>query len=459
VYVSNDSGTVRIPSVGGAVEYVSRLAEGETRHAVHDVLPGGRRALLEVGLGGGYEIRGLDLRTGRMTPIVQGRYPRYLPSGHLVFNIGAGTMMAARFDPVKMKLLGTPIAMMDGLAFWSLADDGKLFYATGSVGGPVGPMLQLAWVTRAGQVSPVDPGWTFQRGQNSDQGMSISPDGARVAVREYTSAGYGIYIKNLDTVGPPSRLTFGDTAAKMPVWSPSGQEVTFLSNRGGNFDVWSRPADGTGQAKLILDLKDDLATVGWSPDGKWLLLRTSQNPGSNDQGDILAFRPGEDSVPRSLFADSKYRENDPAVSPDGRWIAYSSDATGQYEVYVTPFPDVSGGQWQVSVDGGRVPRWSHSGRELFWQKNGPRGAMMAVEIKPGTAFAWGAPRVLFEGPQGWVGSARTNNPYDVALDDQRFLIVENAQLSAGGSADSTVVLPRVMLVNNFLEELRTRVPE
>jgi hypothetical protein len=160
-----------------------------------------------------------------------------------------------------------------------------------------------------------------------------------------------------------------------------------------------------------------------------------------------------------LFADSKYRENDPAVSPDGRWIAYSSDATGQYEVYVTPFPDVSGGQWQVSVDGGRVPRWSHSGRELFWQKNGPRGAMMAVEIKPGTAFAWGAPRVLFEGPHGWVGSARTNNPYDVALDDQRFLIVENAQLSAGGSADSTVVLPRVMLVNNFLEELRTRVPE
>ena len=151
VYASTDSGTVRVPSAGGAVEYLSRLADGDVRQFVNDLLPGGKSALLMAEMqGDASEIRALDLESGVMTPIVQGRYPRYLPSGHLVYSAEDGTIMAARFDPDRMELLGTPIAVMDGVEFWSLADDGKLFYSVGNAAGGTGPSHQLAWVTRTG---------------------------------------------------------------------------------------------------------------------------------------------------------------------------------------------------------------------------------------------------------------------------------------------------------------------
>ena len=236
VYATTDSGTVRVPSTGGAVEYMLR-AEGGEIHTVHDVLPGGGSALLEVVQGGALEVRGLDLRSGEMTPIVEGQYPRYLPSGHLVYGTADGTMMAARFDPDRMELLGTPIAVMDGLSFWSLADDGKLFYSGGAGGGNAGPTLQLVWVTRTGQASAVDPAWTFSRGGDAATGLRLSPDGFRVALREFSQGGYDIWLKRLDA-GPRSRLTFDEAHEKMPVWEPGGRNVTYLSDRNGNFDVW-----------------------------------------------------------------------------------------------------------------------------------------------------------------------------------------------------------------------------
>ena len=188
VYATTDSGAVRVPSTGGAVEYVSRLGEGESAHFVRDVLPGGRRVLLVVArTGGSSEIRGLDVGNGETTPLVEGDFPRYVPSGHLVYRTTSGTMMAARFDPRRMELLGTPIAVMDGLTFFSLADDGKLYYSAGT--GGAGPTLQLAWVTRTGQASAVDPEWTFFRGADLSPGWSLSPEGSRVALRESTQGG------------------------------------------------------------------------------------------------------------------------------------------------------------------------------------------------------------------------------------------------------------------------------
>ena len=314
---------------------------------------------------GGPEIRGLDLNSGEMEFIVEGGGPRYLPSGHLVYGTVDGTMMAVRFDPRKMEMEGTPVAVMDDASFWALADDGKLFYTAGSGGGGSGPTLPLDWVTRSGQATPVDPDWTFQRGIDVNQGWTISPDGSTVAVREFTAEGYDIWVKQLDT-GPRSRLTFDGAHERMPVWAPGGRDVTFLSDRGGNLDVWSKPADGTREPELLLDLDASLATVDWSPDGEWLLVRTSTGSLDTSERNILAWRPGVDSVPVPLFQ-SDYREIKPTVSPDGRWIAYASDETGRYEIYVRPFPDVSAGRWQVSIDGGRSPHWAHSGQELFFQ--------------------------------------------------------------------------------------------
>ena len=448
VYATTDSGAVRVPSTGGAVEYVSRLGEGESAHFVRDVLPGGRRVLLVVArTDGSREIRGLDVGNGETTPLVEGDYPRYVPSGHLVYYT-SNTMMAARFDPGRMELLGTPIAVMNGLQFFSLADDGKLYYSAGAgTAGASGPTLQLAWVTRTGQASAVDPEWTFFRGADLSQGWSLSPDGSRVALRESTQGGYDIWIKQLEA-GPRSRLTFDDAVETMPVWEHGGGDVTFLSNRNGNFDVWSKPADGTGEAELILDLDESLFKIEWSPDGEWLLLQTVG-------GDVLGYRPGEDGEPTPLLGEA-YFEGEPAVSPDGRWIAYASDETGRLEVYVRPFPDVSAGRWQVSGQGGRSPGWAHGGRELYFSENRTGGALWVVEVESAASFTYGTPAVLFESPGQWYYRPPIGNTYDVTPDDERFLIATQGRVDGAGQDGDAG--PARVLVNNFFEELKRMVP-
>ena len=232
----------------------------------------------------------------------------------------------------------------------------------------------------------------------------------------------------------------------MPVWEPGGRNVTYLSDRNGNFDVWSKAADGSGEPELLLDLDENLRNIDWSPDGEWLLLWTAQN-------DILGYRPGEDSEPTPLLAET-YEEFDPAVSPDGRWIAYASDETGVDQVYVRPFPDVGAGRWQVSSEPARYPRWAHGGRELYYQDTGAGPSMWVVEFVTTEVFQFAAPVLLFE-PPGWVGSGLFGEAYEVEDGDERFLVPVQAG-SAGGDAAAA---PEVVLVNNFFEELRRLVPD
>jgi eukaryotic-like serine/threonine-protein kinase len=452
VYASTDSGTARVPASGGPVERLTTLAEGESFHIIYDVLPDGRAALMMVNVGTRWEIRVLDLGTREMTHLVDGQGPRYTPTGHLVYITDGGTLMAARFDPRRRRLLGTPVAVMDGIGFWALADDGKLFYTTGGSAGGSGPTLQFVWVSRSGQATPVDPSWTFSRGTDVNLRWSVSPDGSMVALREFTAEGYDIWVKRLDR-GPRSRLTFAEGMEKMPTWVPGTRDVTFLSDRNGNHDVWRAPADGTRDAELVLDIEQDIATVDWSPDGEWLLIRTSAGTAATAQRNILVMRPGVDEEPIPLFAGS-YRELNPAVSPDGRWIAYASDETGRYEVYVRPFPDVRAGRWQVSINGGRSPRWAHSGREMFFQ--GPNQEMLAVDVTAGTSFDSRDPYVLFEASPQWEVGNLNGVYYDVHPDDQRFLVATRS--IAGSDEQEGPAPPPVILVNNFFEELRARVP-
>jgi hypothetical protein len=453
VYATTDSGTARVPATGGAVESLTRLADGESIHIITDILPGGDAALVMVNVGGSrWEIRTLDLETREIAALLDGQGPTYTPTGHLLYITDGGTLMGVRFDPRRRELLGTPIAVLDGVGYWVVADDGKLFYTTGGSGGGSGPTLQFVWVTRSGQATAVDPAWTFSRGGDVNLRWDVSSDGSMVALREFTGEGYDIWVKRLER-GPRSRLTFGDAMEKMPVWVPGTRDVTFLSDRNGNHDVWRAPADGTRDAELVLDIEQDIATVDWSPDGEWLLIRTSAGTAVTAQRNILVMRPGTDEEPVPLFAGS-YRELNPTVSPDGRWIAYASDETGRYEIYVRPFPDVRAGRWQVSINGGRYPQWAHSGREMFFQ--GPSQEMMAVEVAAGAAFDAGDPYMLFEASPQWETGNLTGVYYDVHPDDQRFLIATRSV--TGSDEQEGPAPPPVILVNNFFEELKARVP-
>ena len=137
--------------------------------------------------------------------------------------------------------------------------------------------------------------------------------------------------------------------------------MAYSSNRGDNRDVYLRRADGTGQAELLLDAEHPISILTYSPDGEWLVYRVNA-----ESPDLYALRLGIDSVPVPLVV-TEFSETAPRVSPDGRWLAYVSNLSGQWEVYVRPFPNTNDGKWQVSTDGGQEPVWAHSGRELFYR--------------------------------------------------------------------------------------------
>jgi serine/threonine-protein kinase len=306
---------------------------------------------------------------------------------------------------------------------------------------------EFVWVTRSGEVSPVDPGWTFDAG-SVDRGWDLSPDETRIALRAYTDLDSDIWIKELPD-GPLSRLTFWDGQDRMPRWSPDGESVTFVSTRGGEYDVWTRRADGSGDAELIFDHEASLAEAVWSPNGEWLILRTA-GPSAAGRRDIIGLRPGADSVPRPLVV-SEFNESSPAVSPDGRWLAYQSNETGLQEVFIRPFPDTEGRKIQVSNGGGRSPVWAHSGLELFYVTDeSPSTAardLMVAEIRRGPPMAVGQRRVLFSVPAGF-NFASANTSYLITNDDQRFLMARMADTGEEQNQGELIV------IQNFFEEVK-----
>ena len=212
-----------------------------------------------------------------------------------------------------------------------------------------------------------------------------------------------------------------------------------MSNRAGDFDVWTKRADGSGTAELVLDREARVWEGLYSPDGTWLVFRE----GGNEAADIYAIRPAMDSVAVPLEV-TEFQERSISLSPDGRWLAYVSNRSGRDEVFVRPFPDASASIQQVSSAGGTEPLWAHSGRELFYV-NGAN-ELVAVQVSADPSFAASRQDVLFSvvDYRRYVGYAQ----YEVTPDDRRFVMLRTEDL---GSATELI------LVENWVEELRERV--
>jgi Tol biopolymer transport system component len=315
---------------------------------------------------------------------------------------------------------------------FALSPAGTLLYAVGA-----GSATELVWVSRDGTEQVLDSTWT---GEISSP--ALSPDGARAAVAIQSEASMDIWIKQLDR-GPATRLTLDGNRSDYPTWTPDGASVTFTSNRAGpSFDLWTKRADGSGAPVLERDEEWAIAEGLWSPDGAWLVHRTSTN--ERGAGDILAARPGSAEMPVPL-AVTPFQELAPAISSDGRWLAYASLESGRHEVFVAPFPEAGTAKWQISVDGGTEPAWSRAGSELFY-RNG-RGDMVAVRLAADSSFRVGPASVLFSA-RAYLASS-VHRQYDVAPDAARFLMVRPVGVG---------VERRLILVQNFAEELRARVP-
>ena len=348
VYFDVGGGLRRIPATGGsseAVEIVTEFLGRETIHANLRVLPGGRMGVFQVwysATGEDAEIWAIDLATRERRVLAVGNSPLYASTGHLLFARPDGVLMAAPFNPGTAELTGAPVAVAvdltinatSGLVTYAVSENGTLIYSTGGV---TGGTRELVWVTRSGDATPVDPGWRFEP-PSANYGWSLSPDGTQVALPRQVDGNVDIWIKQLPD-GPFERLTFDDEAERYPVWTPDGQFVTYVKNEsGGNYDVWQRRADGTGAPELLLDDRRSLYQGQWSEDGEWMVFRTLANAPVIGERDIVGFRPGVDSVTIPLVATAESGEQDPALSPDGRWLAYTSNETGRAEVYVRPVP-------------------------------------------------------------------------------------------------------------------------
>ena len=455
--VTGPSGLWRVAAAGGEPELLTRpeAGQGETDYRWPEILPGGEAVLFTIsatltsgGLAGAtvdsrIVVRSLD--TGEQRVLIQGgAYPRYSPTGHLVYAM-QGTVWAVRFDPSRLETAGEPVPVQEevltkrnGAANFSLSKDGSLIYMPGVAATP--PMRTMVWVDRDGREE------TLGAPPAPYESPRISPDGGHIVVEVQDPDNRDVFLYDL-TRQAPSRLTLDPGVDGYPVWTPDGKTVVFGSDRAGPFNLFSKAADGTGQSERVATSDSLQWPEAWSADGRTLIV--GDNPGG--QFDIHILVPGEEDRTAGLLF-TPFTEVNSQISPDGRWISYQSNESGRFEVYVRPFPNVDDGRWQISRDGGQSPVWSPDGGEMFFRRGGS-WEMMAVSVESEPSFSAGNPEVLFDAPylvsSASLGRTRT---WDVAQDG-RFLMVKENATRDGASTSSHIVV-----VQDWFEELKRLVP-
>jgi serine/threonine-protein kinase len=450
VFAMNEtgSGLRRVTAAGGTPTTLTtpRQDEGEVMHAWPVFLPGGRTVLYTVrsgALANEFRIDAVDVATGERKVIIRNATnPRYSPSGHLVFAI-ENSLRAVRFDPSRLEVIGDPVPVVDdvltkssGSASFDLAADGTLVYLSGSNYIP----RRLVWVDRAGKREAIAAplrGYIVAR---------LSPDGTRAAldVRDQQS---DIWIWDFarDAL---TRLTSDPAVDSNPVWMPDGRTIVYTSARTGLQLIFSQNADGAGPVTQLTTGPNQQISRSVSRDGSRLIF---DEYGTNRSEDLMSL---EMAPPRRIvpLLQTPANERNGEISPDGRWLAYSSAETGRHEIYVRPYPNLEERRWQISVDGGVQPAFSRRGDELFFL--GREGRMMVSQIRTSGEFSASAPRTILE-PQRYalesaVNAIVTARTYDISPDGRRFLMIESAEapINAGG----------IVVVLNWADELKRVLP-
>jgi Tol biopolymer transport system component len=249
--------------------------------------------------------------------------------------------------------------------------------------------------------------------------VDVSPDEKRIAIHRHDTNGGDVWLFDSVRRGTMLRFTFDASQDNsMPIWSPDGSRIAFSSLRKGNWGIYQKPSNGTGSEELLLESDLIKAPMSWSPDGKSLVYWVGAPSTSGDEW-VLPLTGDRKPVP---FLQTSFDERWPQISPDGKWIAYTSNETTRNEIYVRPFPSGEG-TWQISTDGGIFARWRRDGKELFYMSVVSLGKLIGVKVNPvGGTFEYGDPVELFDSGYVNIGHPSHYHTYAVSADGQRFLI-------------------------------------
>jgi len=427
IFGQTGAGIMQVSASGGSSSALTNLdsSRGEIEHTQPSFLPDGRHFLYLLRStqpeNDGVYVGSLEVKPEEQDSkrfFATAIEPVYVPpssrqSAQLLF-LSEAKLQAQPFDASRLLLTGEPVSVAEhvgsyrGFGFFSASTNGVLVYRTAGAGGTV-----LTWFDRGGKVL----GAVEDRGEYATP--AFSPDGNRAAVarRDTLNANWVIWIFDFAR-STSARFTFGSSNEWFPVWSPDGSRIIFASDSKRTLDIYQKLASGASEEEPLLTSSETKYPTSISPDGRFLLY-TSSDP--KRKGSSLWVLPMGANAKPIPFPKTEFNEDAGHFSPDGHWIAYRSDETGQFEIYVRKFtPDASAtgfstsGKWQVSYGGGLRPKWSADGKELFYVT--PDGKVMAAAVTLSPAFQAGTPKLLFQSPPQ---PGRPNG--DITADGRRFL--------------------------------------
>jgi len=436
------SGILRISGISGASELIVETRSGEQIHRPQ-ILPGGEWVLFTI-----TNIGGSD-RWDRAQIVVQslksderrvlmsgGSDARYVSTGHLIYASGSD-LFAIPFDADNLEVKGAAISIVQGVqrailpgintgaANYAFSDGGMLTYVAG---GAATTKRNLVWVDRNGneELLEAPPGhYSYPR---------ISPDGTKLALTNVVSGNSDIWIWDL-VRKKMSRLTFDESSDLLPTWTLDNKKIIFSSVREGINEIFWKRRDGTGKSEFLFSDADKyLLSSSLASDEKTIAIVEGGSEGFNI---VTGSTEGSHALEPLLKGEGN--EFSVRISPNGKWIAYVSDESGQFEVYVCPFPDVNTGKWQVSTSGGESPIWSWDSRELFY-RNG--STAMAISIQTDPVFRAQIPETLFHKAY----YAESGPQWDISQDGQRFLMIKELESPR-----------KIIIVTNWFEELKQKV--
>ena len=435
IYFTDRSGVHVMPASGGARETIASAGDFGSL----DVLPA--RAGLLYSRGRAQDRPAISMHTfdGREdAPIIEGLSPKFVAPDLMLF-VRGGALLGAKIDLAGRRLLTEPVRLVENVAVLStssqydVSDSGTLVYLPSGAGSDGQSMLTLR--------KPDGATARFNDLVRAYSDPRLSPDGKKIAFHLFDQDN-DIWVLDIGR-GALTRITFDPNEDETPVWSPDGQWIAFAGYvRKGSQDraVFRRRADGSGSEEMLWHSPNHSHVTDWSPDGKWIVIELAHPERRSD----IVLIDVETHTARPLL-ETPFSESSARISPDGKWVVYLSEESGQAEVYVQSFPEL-GRKLLISTRGGGQPIWSRDGRTVYF-RNETAFASARVDVSGGTIQA-AAPATLF--PDTFMRPQAVNHTTYEVFPDGSLLLLSQPEAAAG-------IRPSLIVVFNWLDEARTKI--